>query len=40
AAKFPLLQNHQPLDIVFTIDENVWNGETSLQLKMIDIRIH
>ena len=39
ASKFPLLQMHQPLDLVFTIDENVWNGETSLQLKMIDIRI-
>ena len=40
ASKFPLLQMHQPLDLVFTIDENVWNGETSLQLKMIDMRIH
>jgi single-stranded-DNA-specific exonuclease len=39
AAKFKLLQMEQPLDIVFTIDENVWNGETNLQLKMIDIRL-
>ena len=39
ASKFPLLQMHQPLDLVFTIDENVWTVETSLQLKMIDIRI-
>ena len=39
ADKFPLLQKNQPLDIVFTIDENVWNGETSLQLKMIDLRV-
>jgi len=39
APKFSLLQMHQPLDLVFTIDENVWNGETNLQLKMIDIRI-
>lgn len=38
AAKFPLLQNRQPLDIVFTIDENEWNGEKNLQLKMIDLR--
>jgi single-stranded-DNA-specific exonuclease len=38
AAKFPLLQNKQPLDIVFTIDENEWNGEKNLQLKMIDLR--
>lgn len=39
ADKFSLLQQQQPLDIVFTIDENVWNGETSLQLKMIDLRV-
>jgi single-stranded-DNA-specific exonuclease len=39
AAKFELLLMRQSLDIVFTIDENVWNGETSLQLKMIDLRI-
>jgi single-stranded-DNA-specific exonuclease len=39
ADKFPILQKNQPLDIVFTIDENVWNGETSLQLKMIDFRV-
>jgi single-stranded-DNA-specific exonuclease len=38
APKFDLLQKNQPLDIVFTIDENVWNGETSLQLKMIDMK--
>ena len=39
ADKFLLIQKDHPLDIVFTIDENVWNGGTSLQLKMIDIRI-
>ncbi len=39
AEKFPLLQQQEPVDIVFTLDENVWNGETSLQLKMIDLRI-
>lgn len=39
ADKFPILQQQEPVDIVFTIDENVWNGETSLQLKMIDLRI-
>lgn len=38
ASKFPLLQTKQPVDIVFTIDENEWNGEKSLQLKMIDLR--
>lgn len=39
APKFHLLQDRQPLDIVFTIDENVWNGVTNLQLKMIDIKL-
>ena len=39
ADKFNLLQSNQPLDIVFTVDENVWNGETSLQLKVIDIKL-
>jgi single-stranded-DNA-specific exonuclease len=39
ANKFPLLQSRKPLDIVFTIDENEWNGETTLQLKMIDLKL-
>lgn len=39
AEKFPLLQMNHPLDIVFTIDENEWNGNTTLQLKVIDIKL-
>lgn len=39
AGKFELLQMKKPLDIVFTIDENEWNGNTSLQLKVIDLRL-
>ena len=39
ADKFYLLQMNKPLDIVYTLDENEWNGETHLQLKVIDIRI-
>ena len=39
AHKFELLQHQQPLDIVFTLDENEWNGEKTIQLKMIDLRL-
>ncbi len=39
AEKFHLLQLQKAVDIVFTIDENEWNGNTSLQLKMLDIRL-
>ena len=38
AHKFHLLQAKKPIDIVYTIDENEWNGETNIQLKVIDIR--
>ena len=36
--KFALLQNNKPVDVVFNIDENEWNGNKTLQLKVIDIR--
>ena len=39
ADKFALLQMNQPLDIVFTLDENEWNNEKTIQLKMIDFRL-
>jgi single-stranded-DNA-specific exonuclease len=39
AEKFHLLQMNQPVDIVYTIEENEWNGETNLQLKVIDLRL-
>lgn len=38
AAKMPLLLTNKPIDIVFKIEENEWNGEKNLQLKMIDVR--
>lgn len=39
ASYLPLLQLRQPVDILFTLDENEWNGNRSLQLKMIDLRL-
>src|SRR5690348_2025309 len=39
AEKFHLLQMKKTLDIVYTIDENEWNGETSLQIKVLDFRL-
>jgi single-stranded-DNA-specific exonuclease len=39
AQKFPLLNMNKPVDLVYTIDENEWNGETNLQLKVIDLRL-
>lgn len=40
ADKFSLLQMNTPLDIVFTIDINEWNGEKKLQLKVIDVKLN
>jgi len=39
ADKFSLLQKKQPIDVVFKIDENEWNGEKSLQLRIMDVRL-
>jgi single-stranded-DNA-specific exonuclease len=38
AEKMPLLQQNKPFDLVFKIEENEWNGEKSLQLKILDVR--
>ncbi len=39
AEKFHLLEMNQPVDLAYTIDENEWNEETNLQLKVIDFRL-
>ena len=39
ADKFHLLQLKKPVDVVFTIDTNEWNGITSLQIRVIDFRL-
>ncbi|HEX7846205.1 MAG TPA: single-stranded-DNA-specific exonuclease RecJ [Chitinophagaceae bacterium] len=39
ADKFPVLQLKKPVDIVFKIDENEWNGEKSLQIRVLDLKL-
>ena len=39
ADKFHLLQMPAPVDVVFKIDENEWNGNKSLQLRVIDLKL-
>lgn len=39
ADKFALIESKQPLDVSFTLEENEWNGMTSLRLKICDIRL-
>ncbi|MEJ7625384.1 MAG: single-stranded-DNA-specific exonuclease RecJ [Ferruginibacter sp.] len=36
--KFPLISSGKAFDLVYTIDENEWNGNKSIQLKVIDLR--
>lgn len=39
ADKFGIVGSKRPFDMVFTVEENEWNGNVSLQLKVIDIRV-
>jgi len=38
ANKFSIIGNGNPFDIVFTIDENEWQGNKSLQIKVLDVK--
>ncbi len=39
ADRFHLLEFKKPIDVVFTIDQNEWNGEKFLQLKVCDFKL-
>ena len=39
ASKYSILKQEKPLDIIFTIDQNEWNGNKNLQLKLLDLRL-
>ncbi|MBS1603026.1 MAG: single-stranded-DNA-specific exonuclease RecJ, partial [Bacteroidetes bacterium] len=39
AGKFPLLRTGAPIDLVFTVEENEWNNQKNLQLKVIDFAL-
>lgn len=38
ALKLPLITSGKPFSIVYSVEENVWNGKVSLQLQIRDIR--
>ena len=39
ADKFHSAASEKPVDIVFTLDENEWNKQCHLQMKVIDLRL-
>lgn len=39
AGKFHLIESKKPLDVVFTLEENEWNEQKLLQLKVCDFRL-
>ncbi len=39
ASKFHLLEQQLPIDVIFTLEENDWNNQKSLQLRVIDLRL-
>ena len=39
ADKFHLLHLRKPVDVVFTLEQNEWNNQCHLQMKVIDLRL-
>jgi single-stranded-DNA-specific exonuclease len=39
AHKFDLLTMDEPIDIVFSLEQNTWNGITTIQIKVIDFKL-
>jgi single-stranded-DNA-specific exonuclease len=39
AHKFHLFEAKEPLDVLFTLEENEWNNQKNLQLKVIDFEL-
>jgi hypothetical protein len=40
ADAFSLLTHQKKVDIVFNISENYWQGQTTIQLQLLDIKPH
>lgn len=39
ADRFDIILQNKPIDMVFTVEENVWNGKVSLQLMVLDFKL-
>ena len=39
AEKFSILEMNRPIDVAYTIDLNEWNGNKSVQIKVIDLKL-
>ncbi|MCX6208637.1 MAG: single-stranded-DNA-specific exonuclease RecJ [Bacteroidetes bacterium] len=39
AKRFPMLQMNRPIDVVYTLDINEWQGNKTVQLKVVDIKL-
>lgn len=39
AKKFPLLQMNRPIDVVYSLDINEWQGNKTVQLKVVDFKL-